>query len=203
MVGEQTNQNGNSLFWNYEKLVRRLESRIGCVSGASESLFAVRKADLPEIPDNVYKKPFYISSKIIEKGKAVLFQSDAKTYEDNYSRLNLNKHITDAIGYYQLLKEYPQMLLFHRGAFVSISHRVMKWFVWLSQLVLIITSGILGILGSTLMMILFGLQVIGYLVILVIGGKKHEGKIGKFLSAGYYFVMLNYDYFVGFFRKAQ
>lgn len=193
-VGQQTNAEGNSAFWKYENLVKRLESRIGCVSGANESLFAVRKRDLPEVPETVLNKPFYIASRITEKGKAIVFRDSAKAYEGRTEGTNFQKHVEDAAGYWQALRLFPKLLIGKHGSFVYVSHRVMKWFVWLNMLVLLVTSGALALSGSALMAVLFGLQIAGYLAAFTLGRSGAGGFVGKLSGIGYYFVMLNAAY---------
>lgn len=196
VVGKQTNPEGNSAFWKYENKVKLLESRIGCTSGAPASLFAVRESDMPDVPDNVLNKPFYIATKICEKGRAVVFQENAKAYEGKSEGTNFKKHVHDAAGYWQCFMLFPRML----RSFVYVSHRVMKWFVWLNMLMLLLTSGVLSVNGSILMTVFFWLQVVGYVTLLVLGKMKIGGMLGKALGIGYYFVMLNVAYFVGMFK---
>ena len=200
VVGQQTNPEGNSTFWKYENAVKLLESKLGCVSGANESLFAVRKSDMPVVSKRVLNKPFYISTKITENGKAVLFCDGAKSYERKSGGVNFDKHVKDASGYWQALKLFPRMLLFNNGSFVYLSHRVMKWFVWLNLVILLLTSAILGMLGSIPMAVIFALQVLGYITIIAIGSKGIHNSFGKLTGIGYYFLMLNTSYFLGLFR---
>lgn len=200
VLGKQTNLDGNSLFWKYENVVKQLESRIGSVSGANESLFAVRKVDMPEIPEMVLNKPFYVATKITENGKDIVFQDSAKAYESKNIGTNFGKHVQDAAGYWQALKLFPKMLLLRRGSFVYVSHRVMKWFVWLNIVTMLVTSEILAMMGSLLMAVLFGGQVIGYVVLVLASKKQFGGLLGKLVNIAYYFVMLNISYFMGIFR---
>ncbi|GFI26135.1 hypothetical protein IMSAGC012_01254 [Lachnospiraceae bacterium] len=203
VVGQQTNPGGNSAFWKYENLVKSLESRIGCVSGANKSLFAVRKADMPEIHEKVLNKPFYIAAKIMENGKDIVFQDSAKTYESESGGTNFRKHVEDAVGYWQALRLFPKMLFPRHGSFVYVSHRVMKWFVWLNMVLLMVISGVLAVFGSLPMTVLFAFQVFVYVVVIVLGRKDIGGVVGLMISIGYYFVMLNAAYFVGVFCKER
>lgn len=200
VLGELTSLAGNSVFWKYETLIKQLESRIGCVSGANESLFAVRRTDMPEIPEMVLNKPFYIATKITENGRDIIFQNSAQAYEKKSVGTNFDKHVQDAAGYWQALKLYPKMLLLRHGSFVYISHRVMKWFVWFNIVTMLITSGTLALMGSWLMTVLFGIQMIVYAVVVFMGRMQIGGLIGKLIHIAYYFVMLNISYFIGIFR---
>ena len=199
-VGQQINPEGNSAFWKYENIVKRLESRIGCVSGANDSLFAVRKRDLPGVPENVLNKPFYIATKITERGKDIVFQDTAKAYEGKTEGTNFQKHVEDAAEFWQALRLFPKMLVGSHGSFVYVSHRVMKWFVWLNMLVMLMTSGMLAVKGSVVMAILFILQIVVYLMLVLLGRKQMKGAAGRLISIGYYFLTLNVAYFLGLIR---
>ena len=155
---------------------------------------------MPVVPERVLNKPFYISTKITENGKSVLFCDGAKSYEKKSGGVNFNKHVKDASGYWQALKLFPRMLLFNNGSFVYISHRVMKWFVWLNLVIMLLTSAILGILGSIPMLVILALQIFGYITIIAIGSKGLNNSFGKLTSIGYYFLMLNASYFLALFR---
>lgn len=198
VVGQQINSESNSVFWKYENLIKKLESRIGCVSGATESLFAVRKSDIPLIEEKVLNKSFYIVTKITENGKDVVFEPRAKAYEGKSEGTNFIKHVQDAAGYWQALKLFPKMFLFNHGSFVYVSHRVMKWFVWLNMLTIFLISAALSD-SSKLMSGLFWMQLIGYAVILFLGRRDIDGIFGKLVNIGYYFVTLNTAYFIGMF----
>lgn len=200
VVGQQTNPEGNSMFWKYENIVKRLESRFGCVSGVTASIFAVRKKDLPIVPDYVLNKPFYIATAITQAGKVNVYQPSAIAYERKTGGINFDKHVQEATGYWQALRLFFKMLLpINKGNFVYISHRVMKWFVWLNMILIFIISGVLAS-DSEFMASSFYCQVITYLVVLLLGRKTIYGILGKALSSCYYFIMLNVSYFLGLFK---
>lgn len=199
VVGQQTNIDGNSIFWRYENFVKSLESRVGCVSGATESIFAIRKTDMPIVAENVINKPFNIAMKITENGRDVIFQPSAKAYEEKTIGTNFSKHVQDARGYWQAFKLFPKLLLPRKGSFVYVSHRVMKWFVWLNMLTSLVTSGFLA-RSSVFMGVLFGCQLFGYASIFALGKMS---KISRIIGIGYYFIILNISYFVGLFSKRK
>lgn len=199
-IGEQTNSEGNSVFWKYEKLVKILESQIGCVSGANYSIFAVRKKDMPDIPSKVLNKPFFIATTITQNGKSSVYVQKAKAYEKGTTQgVNFNKHVDDAVGYWQALMIFPKMLFPRKGSFVYVSHRVLKWFVWLNMITMYATSLTLS-KRSKKMGALFGLQTVGYIAVLVY---PRKGLFGKLIKLGEYFVKLNLSYLVGVFRSIK
>lgn len=203
VIGQQTNPEGNSAFWRYENLIKKLESRMGCVSGANEGLFAVRRSDVPIIPRRVLNKPFYIATKIANAGKAVVFQESAKAYEGKTDGTNFKKHVEDAAGYWQALRLFSKMLLPSHGSFVYISHRVMKWFVWLDMVLMLVTSGLMAVKGSFIMAVVFGIQIIGYVMIVALAKTNIGGPAGKLINILFYFLMLNAAYFAGLFKMQR
>ena len=194
VVGQQTNPDGNSMFWKYENLVKSMESKLGCVSGANESIFAVRRDCIPSVAPEVKNASFYIATSITQEGRDVVFAQDAKAFEGKSEGSNFHKHVEDAAGYWQALRLFPKMLLPRKGSFVYVSHRVMKWFVWLNLVIALITSGILAF-NNAIMAAAFVLQVIGYIGIVIIGRNK-----GGVIGAIYYFVLLNISYLMGLFK---
>jgi len=202
VVGLQTKREGNSSFWKYENTIKQLESRIGCVSGAPASLFAVKSSVMPRVAEIVLNKPFYITMKITENGKDVVFQESAKVYEEKTEGTNFEKHVQDAAGYWQALKLFPKMLIGRKGSFVFVSHRVMKCFVWMDMVVMMITSVILALAGVPLMLGILVLLSASILIMLLMNNSGRS-LFGKILGIGHYFVMLNVAYFIGLFSRKE
>jgi len=200
VVGQQSSKNGNSAFWKYENKVKELESNIGCVSGANDTIFAVRKDKMPIIDEKVKHKPFYIATSITQAGADVVYTPKAIAYEIPTEGDNFAKHVEDAKGYWQALRLFPRMLFPRKGSFAYVSHRVMKWFVWLNLIVSLFVSGMLAF-SSQMMFVIFLLQIILYMVLLVFGKKASDGNLGKIMRIGYYFLMLNIAYAVGLFCR--
>ena len=71
------------------------------------------------------------------------------------------------------------------------------------MLVMLVTSGVLAVKGSALMAIIFGLQIVGYAVVMLLGKRNIGGAIGKLISIGYYFVMLNVTYMIAIIKGAS
>ena len=56
------------MYWKYENTLKKLESRIGYVSGATGAVYAIRRSLFNQLPNNCINDDFTISMKIIEKG---------------------------------------------------------------------------------------------------------------------------------------
>ncbi len=196
VVGQQTCKEGNSLFWKYENYVKALESRAGCVSGITDSIFAIRKGSIIKVPDNIRNESFYIATLLTRSGKAIVYEPKAKAFEFPKEGTNYKKHIQDAVDYWQAFFFLKMMLIPGKGSFVYISHRVMKWFVWLNMVIALITNGFLAC-GSPVMFYLFLCQVLFYVAMLFYSKCKLKWKL---IGIAYYFFSLNISYMFGFFR---
>lgn len=204
VVGEQTCKDGNSVFWKYEKAVRKMESKIGSVSGANNSLFAVRKNAFPNIPINIKNVSFYISTKIKQNGDVIIYNQDAKTYESKSFGNNFQKHVREASGFWQAFLIFWKMLLPRKGSFIYVSHRVMKWFLWLNVLMIIVLPIVAWlVLGDFVMEIISIVEfcfIVLYLLLLVLSLTKNKIINGavKILN---YFISINIAFLIGLFRR--
>ena len=196
VVGQQTCKEGNSAFWKYENLVKALESRIGCVSGVTDSIFAIRKDCIIKVPDRIRNESFCIATLLTRSGRVIVYAPNAKTYELKKEGTNYKKHIQDAVDYWQAFFFLKTMLVPGKGSFVYISHRVMKWFVWLNMVIALIANGLLAH-SSPVMFYLFLCQVLFYVSMLIYSKCKLKWKL---VGIVYYFLSLNVSYMLGFFR---
>lgn len=77
--------NGVGLYWKYEKFIRKYESAMGSMMGATGALYAIRRELFPELPTNLILDDVYIPMSIVQKGYRAIFDNKAKLY-DRYSR---------------------------------------------------------------------------------------------------------------------
>lgn len=200
VVGEQICKEGNSFFWKYETKVKKLESRIGSVSGANNALFAIRKTKSFIIPSKVKNIPFYCSTLVQQNKGDVVYCSEAKTYEKKSEGVSFKHHIVEASSYWQAFVIFWRMLLFRKGSFVYVSHRVMKWFVWLDFLSIIITLLFLSRYNFVYLYVLIGFFSLGVIAFLIDSFIK-KGAIKRIAKIINYFVLINLSYFFGLFVR--
>ena len=201
VVGEQTCREGNSAFWKYETKVKSLESKIGSVSGANNSLFAIRKSKMFLAPNKVKNVSFFISTKVKQNKGDVVYCPEAKTYEKRSDGANFKHHVIEASGYWQAFILFWKMLFFRKGSFVYVSHRVMKWFVWLNMLLLLASSVWLSVLMWPWIFVV-AIQMLTYLLLLIVKNNNNQsGPISKLMNLLIYFFLLNVSFFLGIFMK--
>lgn len=72
---------GVGLYWKYEKLIRRMESRVDSVVGTTGCIYAIRKHLYAELPENTLLDDFLVPMRIVLDGYRVVFNRAAKAYD--------------------------------------------------------------------------------------------------------------------------
>ena len=154
---------GCGFYWRYEKWIRKLESRLGSVVGATGAIYAVRRELLTIPPEEMILDDVYIPLRIAEKGYRVIFEPNAKAYDkasEDFSHEFRRKARTLA-GNYQLFSQLP----FLRNPFRS----QIAWQFWshkflrlLTPFALIAVFIITAISDTIFLQTLFYLQILFY-----------------------------------------
>jgi cellulose synthase/poly-beta-1,6-N-acetylglucosamine synthase-like glycosyltransferase len=69
---------GEGLYWRYERLLKRLEDRVGSVVSASGHLYAIRGSCFRESAQSAGTDDFLISSAVVRQGARLAFDEDAR-----------------------------------------------------------------------------------------------------------------------------
>lgn len=211
MVRKKPNENGkfsDGANWKYENKIKRLESNIGCLSGANTSIFAFNRSYTPDEFDDRINIDFYIPTAITEWGFDVLFEPDAIAFEpaDRTETELFKKHVDDGASGFRSILRFKRLLMpYRKGSIVFWSHRVMKWLVPFNMLTILIGCTILAgqhiwALAFLVLQIFFYIYAVVYYILFSKQGKDLPGVIGKLSGLASYFVMLNLAWFLGFFK---
>lgn len=76
---------GERIYWEYDKWLKRLETRVGSMVSASGSLYAIRRELFVPIVDASATDDFAISTQVVRAGKRLVFAPDAVTWEPSVS----------------------------------------------------------------------------------------------------------------------
>lgn len=101
------------VYWRFESWLRRMEAASGSVVGVSGALYAIRRADLPEIPPGLVLDDLWVPLKVAERGGRVGLVEQAIAWDvpaPNSSVEAARKRRTLA-GNWQLLARWPALLL--------------------------------------------------------------------------------------------
>jgi cellulose synthase/poly-beta-1,6-N-acetylglucosamine synthase-like glycosyltransferase len=191
---------GESMYWKYENEIKKLESKIGYVAGATGAVYAIRRELFHPLPSNCINDDFTISMKIVEAGfkckyveNAVVYENVAPTIKDEFKR-----HVRDATGHYISIIHLIKLVNLFIGArsFIFWSHRLIRWAVpFLLILLFIINTTLLDkIFYSTF----FYCQIIFYFFAIVGIFTNNNNKINIIFFVPFYFCNLNFALFLGF-----
>lgn len=135
---------GSSAFWNYENLIKTMQSRIKTITGCCGCIYSVRKAAYTDLAQDVISdlvQPLHV----IQKGYRVRFEDRALAYEETTKstgeefRMRV-RVVTRAMR--GLLSVSPLLEPWRFGwvSFQLWSHKVLRWMVPLMLLVVLASN---------------------------------------------------------------
>jgi biofilm PGA synthesis N-glycosyltransferase PgaC len=206
-AGSQEVGSGEGLYWKYESWLKKIDSEFYTVVGAAGELFSVRKHLFETLASNIILDDFVISLKVAAKGFRIIYEPEAFASElPSFSMKDEKKRkVRIAAGGFQAIVLLKRLLLFWRHprlSFLYISHRVLRWTLTPLCLALALVSNIILVclFHAPLFYILLAGQLLFY------GGAwaaslspSKAGQI-KLFRISYYFVFMNLNVYLGFFR---
>jgi cellulose synthase/poly-beta-1,6-N-acetylglucosamine synthase-like glycosyltransferase len=106
-----TGATGAGAYWRYEKWIRDAEARFRGTVGVSGALWAVRRADLPELPDDVILDDVWLPMAIRLRGLRVVAAPDAVAHDEALpDGRELRRKVRTLAGNYQLFARQPRLL---------------------------------------------------------------------------------------------
>ena len=204
--GKASAKAGEGFYWKYESFLKRLDSEFHTVVGAAGELFAIRTSLYKPVPQNAIVEDFVMTMGIAAEGNKVVYEPQAYAEEGQSASIaeELKRKIRIAAGGIQsIIWLAPLLNPFKHGwlTFQYVSHRVLRWTlaplalpiifalnIWLAQNVGGIYTYILYA-----QIAFYAAAILGWLL------EKKSIKI-KALFIPFYFCMMNYAMFKGFFR---
>lgn len=197
---------GEGFYWKYESTLKRWDSELYSVVGAAGELFSIRTELFESVPPDTIIEDFYMTLRIAQKGYRVVYEPDAYAVESSSASVKeeLKRKIRIAAGGLQAIYRLSPLLnIFRYGllSFQYISHRVLRWTITPLALILLLLLNIpLAIFADPIYQVLLLGQLLFYL--LALAGYFLEKRRVKFkiFFIPYYFCIMNYAVFMGFFR---
>jgi len=186
---------GEGLYFRYESMIKKLESKYGSIVAANGSIYAIRKnlffnLDLDVANDLAH--PIQIA----DRGYKIVFEPEAIAYEkatsspkeefDRRSRI-VTRGLTAFLRYW---KKYH--MLKGMWGFCFISHKLIRWFVPFFLIVILLSNFFLNSLFSKITLYL---QLFFYFISLV--GFFLRNKSGRLFSVPFYFCLINTAALIG------
>ncbi|OWY23407.1 glycosyltransferase family 2 protein [Sphingobacteriales bacterium UPWRP_1] len=210
-VGSEASANeaGEGLYWKYESALKRWDSELYSVVGAAGELFAIRTNLYEPPPPDTIIEDFYKTLRIAQHGYRVIYEPNAFAMESASASVaeELKRKIRIAAGGLQAIFRLRALLNPFRYGLLSFqftSHRVLRWTLApLALPVLLLCNGYLVAAGGNrFWVVMLALQALFYLSALL--GYLLETRKLRFkpFFVPFYFCMMNYAVYRGFWRIA-
>jgi len=204
---------GEGFYWKYESALKKWDYELYSNVGAAGELFSIRTALYQPVESDTIIDDHMIAMRIAEKGYIIAYEPNAYAIEtaSANTKEELKRKIRIAAGGIQSifrLTKAANPFYYPILTFQYISHRVLRWTItpFLLILVFILNGLIVANGGALFYKILFGIQILFYLLSLL--GLFFESKNIriKVLFIPYYFCVMNYAVIAGiirYFKKKQ
>ena len=195
---------GVGFYWRYETHIRRVESRIDSMVGATGAIYALRRHLFTPIPDDTILDDVLIPMQVMRAGYRVVFEGRAVAFDEvaRHGREEFRRKARTLAGTFQLLSRHRWLLdpVRNRLWVQTLSHKALR---------LICPVLLAGALGSSVALadspVYAGLaiaQVLFYLAAIQGAFSRHGGRWSRLLSVPYTFCLLNAATVVAFWRFA-
>lgn len=196
---------GEGLYWKYESVLKKLDSKLNTIVGAAGELFSVRRELYETVQEDAIIEDFVLSLRICMKGYLFRYEPKAFAIETASSSMKeeQKRKVRICAGGFQaiyLLKDLLNIFRYGLLSFQYISHRVLRWAVCPWCLVLIFFSNLfIAILSSIIFYKVLMIAQLVFYTLAFIGWQFANRNVKiKSLYVPYYFVFMNAAAFMGF-----
>jgi cellulose synthase/poly-beta-1,6-N-acetylglucosamine synthase-like glycosyltransferase len=196
---------GESIYWNLESEIKKLEGKLGIVIGANGGIYAIRRELFERIPvDKTVMDDFFVTTRVLKAGKAAIYEPQAigseETSLETYGEFHRKVRISQAN--FNLLSKYAPLLNPFRGlvAYGFFSHKFLRWIAPVLMMVLLVSNAILLAKGAPFFYATFAAQVLLYSVAGLGYARNGKTRKSKLLLIPFYFVSMNLALLIGMFR---
>lgn len=198
---------GMDVYWKYEKFLRRTESKIGSMIGATGAIYAIRRRLFTPIPKEVLVDDMYTPLAIVEKGYRAIFEGNAAAYDlaSSQGSQEFRRKVRTLAGNWQIFQYFPNLFNPAKSslAIQFLSHKVLRLMVPFLLIALYLVN--LFLLQEIFFCIFFILQTLFYGLALLEHRASHKRKTAEGASKKkgigyipYTFCVLNGAALVGF-----
>jgi cellulose synthase/poly-beta-1,6-N-acetylglucosamine synthase-like glycosyltransferase len=195
---------GESIYWNLESEIKKLEGKLGIVIGANGGIYAIRRELFERIPvDKTVMDDFFVTTRVLKAGKEAIYEPQAigseETSLETYGEFHRKVRISQAN--FNLLPKYIPLLNPLRGlvAYGFFSHKLLRWIAPVLMMVLLASNALLLVQGP-LYYALFAGQALLYFIAGLGYVRNGKTKNSKLLLIPFYFVSMNMALLIGMFR---
>jgi poly-beta-1,6-N-acetyl-D-glucosamine synthase len=130
------------LYWKYEKWLRKLESRIDSVMGATGCIYAMRRELAVPLPPGTLVDDMFLPLTALFKGYRVILEDSAIAFDyPTALDAEFRRKVRTQAGVYQIIRLFPQLLLPRNRMWLAfVSHKLARLFLPFALIVAAVTS---------------------------------------------------------------
>lgn len=200
LVSPNGGESGEGLYWRYETWLKRMESRLGFLLGATGGIFALRRSLFRTLPNGTIVEDFVTAMKVLEGGHRVCYEPAARATETTAPSMQeeMRRKCRIGAGGFQAIALTAAMLNPLRGlpALGFWSHKIVRWCVPFFLMGMLVAS--LGLLGETFYRFVLGAQLLAYAI--GVQGLSPKPIDHPLLRPARYFFVMNLALLIGFIR---
>jgi cellulose synthase/poly-beta-1,6-N-acetylglucosamine synthase-like glycosyltransferase len=190
--GESDVSEGVGLYWAYEKLIRRMESRADSVVGSTGCIYAIRRHLFVELPANTLLDDVLVPMRIVLAGYRVVFSRAAKAFDwaSTNTSQEFARKVRTLAGNFQAFSFEKSLLnpFRNRIFFQMISHKVTRLLApYFVLLALVSNLFLTGLFFKVTIL----LQALFYLTVLLRFTPLTTAPFGGIIRVAWTFVVLN------------
>jgi cellulose synthase/poly-beta-1,6-N-acetylglucosamine synthase-like glycosyltransferase len=181
------------IYWKFEKVIRRLESRTSSVPGATGAIYSIRKELYRALPEQTLLDDVLTPLHICMQGYRVIFDCEAIAYDTVSKDVTLEKKrkIRTLAGNWQLLVLRPSLInpIQNPLWFNFISHKIFRLIIPYSFIILV---GIAIYLLNSVSVFALILIAVFFITAILPPLPKYLGVLNKLSRACRIVILLNY-----------
>jgi cellulose synthase/poly-beta-1,6-N-acetylglucosamine synthase-like glycosyltransferase len=187
---------GVGAYWRYEKLIRRLQSRIGSTVGVTGALYAVRRELIRPLDPRLILDDVALPMDVVAAGRRVVFEPGARAYDQSTEtpQQEYRRKVRTLAGNYQLVALRPWLLSPRRNPllFHFVSHKLSRLLVPWCLVALLASSATLYVVDGAPYQRMALLGQACFYVMALLGWSLDGLKVRtSLLSVPYAFLLLN------------
>jgi cellulose synthase/poly-beta-1,6-N-acetylglucosamine synthase-like glycosyltransferase len=114
-------------YWKYESWIKKQETHLGCTTGVSGEVWAIRRELFERPPDTIINDDFYMAMRIIKKGFRMVYAPQARSVErvSLSAQDEMTRRTRIVAGRYQAISRASETVPFDRPlvAWQVLSHK--------------------------------------------------------------------------------
>ena len=194
---------GESIYWKYESLLKKLDSELYSAVGAAGELVAFRTSLYKDLPEDTLLDDFMQSMQMAAAGFKIVYEPEAYAVETASANVveELKRKVRICAGGWQSISRLSSTLSCSRTPllyFQYISHRVLRWTVTPFLLLTIFIINIFLITNGNFFYQVLGIGQILFYTASIVGYVLETRRVRfKPVFVPYYFCVMNYAVVAG------